>query len=83
MLQSKEWQAKKPMQLACGHTVQAGTMAYTMMHVDGHVETVCLSHALQAFFAEEEREAEAALQSILDKLWRASLGKPKQRRTTG
>lgn len=83
MLQIKEWQAKKPMQLACGHTVPADTTAYTITLFVCQAEAVCLSQAIQACFAAQKQQAAVAGQpDLLYKLWHACFGKSKQRRTT-
>lgn len=82
MLQIKEWQAKKPMQLACGHTVPAGTTAYTITLFVCQAETVCLPQAIQACFAAQKQQAAAGKPDLLYKLWHACFGQHKPRRTT-
>jgi hypothetical protein len=84
MLQIKEWQAKKPMQLACGHTVQAGTTAYTITLFVCQAEAVCLPQAIQACFAAQKQQATATVgqPDLLYNLWHACFGKSKQKRTT-
>ena len=84
MLQIKEWQAKKAMPLACGHTVQAGTTAYTITLFVCQAEVVCLPQAIQACFAAQKQQAAAATgkPDLLYKLWHACFGKAKQKRTT-
>lgn len=83
MLQIKEWQAKKPMQLACGHTVPAGTTAYTITLFVCQAEAVCLPQAIQACFVAQKQQAAAMRQpDLLYKLWHACFGQHKPRRTT-
>ncbi len=84
MLQIKEWQAKKPMQLACGHTVPTGTTAYTITIFVCQAEASCLPQAIKACFTAQKQQAAvtAGQPSLLYKLWHICFGKDKQRRAT-
>jgi hypothetical protein len=77
MLQIKEWQAKKPMQLACGHSVPAGTTAYTITLFVCQAEAVCLPQAIKACFAAQKQQAVARQPSLLYNLWHMCFGKHK------
>jgi hypothetical protein len=81
MLQLKEWQTKKEVRLACGHTLKAGETAYTITLFVCQQEVTCLPQAIKTCFAAKQPQPapQVTSDSFLYWLWQRCFGKQRQR----
>lgn len=76
MVHVKQWQAKQAVKLACGHTLRAGEVGYTLTLVVCQQEVACLPQLIQACFAAQQAQAKQPWHpSLLYRLWHAWFGK--------